>query len=311
MIDYNKADNAWKELDELDKLDLIYLSNIYYDFGTDDKDEVSPSYFEKSNNGLYYSTKEDKRGPRDLFNCSLDLCTLFNNHTHVIFDVAKALKTPQYPMVVLGEISYFDRVFKEEEIIHTWAYIQNETEFADYKKSQRKNFKITYMFDIKDDIYEDIYNKTKALIDTAEEVIDQHIMRTIKVKGDVLITDPCYFFKREDWGVFDAFYRFDDIGIHNSLCRGTIYGDWSCTVLDKDKKNVLGTFCADSGMVSVCLLDEVLKYSGDKIKPYIENGSACVIKDFDGEIHFEVRNEENLVIVGTGNKPFITLQTGL
>ena len=49
------------------------------------------------------------------------------------------------------------------------------------------------------------------------------------------------------------------LGIKNYICRDTLYGDWSCTTYNSDTHEKLGEFCADSGMVGVYLLDEVLK----------------------------------------------------
>lgn len=47
------------------------------------------------------------------------------------------------------------------------------------------------------------------------------------------------------------------------ICRDTITGDWPCATFKADTNEELGNFCADSGMVAVFLLEEVLKYNPD------------------------------------------------
>lgn len=94
--------------------------------------------------------------------------------------------------------------------------------------------------------------------------------------------------------------------------------------MEKDSGVVLGHFCADAGLVSVFLLDEVLKYN-PKYTDHLNN-PHCVtwIKDFDGEVmitsrDYEYLDEETEVliqddevsVVGMGNINFYTTQTGL
>lgn len=72
-----------------------------------------------------------------------------------------------------------------------------------------------------------------------------------------------------------------------------------------------GNFCADSGMVAVFLLDEVLKYNPNILK-YIEDHPWCftVIQDFDGDVQYYLDNSGAAHIIGKGNINFFTLQTG-
>lgn len=76
--------------------------------------------------------------------------------------------------------------------------------------------------------------------------------------------------------------------------------------------NKLGAFCADAGMVSVFLLDEVLKYNPDFSK-WIEKHPWCVttIRDFEGDVQYHVDEDGDAHIVGKGNINFFTSQTGL
>lgn len=163
----------------------------------------------------------------------------------------------------------------------------------------------------------------------------------MKVKGTIVITDPCYL---------KSYY---------SSClmrRNTIYGDWSCMVYkgtmegnslpaqwydfyfkffyeynsepirsNQDAKKekyeefmafkkkwledyCLGEFCADAGEVGVFEYDNL----NDENKQWIKEHPWCaaVIEDFDGDVEFVVK-DDSLHIIGTGNKPFFTVQSGL
>jgi len=113
------------------------------------------------------------------------------------------------------------------------------------------------------------------------------------------------------------------LGIKNYLTRDTIYGDWSCTTYNTDTKEELGEFCADAGLVSVFLLDEVLAYNSD-FDYYTERPwTTTLIKGFDGNIEIEVvkynyenedtgetQEDEEVRVIGRGNINFYTTQTG-
>lgn len=145
--------------------------------------------------------------------------------------------------------------------------------------------------------------------------------REIFLSGDVLITDPCYFVKEEDddkVNFYDS--SLEAIGIPHSYCHDTIYGDWSCTVIDQDEKDI-GNFCADAGAVVVALWDEVKKYNPAFNYPQTRPWTACIIKDFEGTVKFSITEDDGymtLEILGNGkNKKtgapfsFRGFQTGL
>ena len=92
----------------------------------------------------------------------------------------------------------------------------------------------------------------------------------------------------DDWDVCNYGSNMESIGIHHYMTRDTLYGDWSCTTFDLDAKERIGEFCADAGLVSVLLLDEVLKYNPNfdyhKNKPW----TTTLIKDFKGTVQFVV-----------------------
>lgn len=148
----------------------------------------------------------------------------------------------------------------------------------------------------------------------------------MKFKGSIIITDPCYICKDEDWDKI----MFDDdlsyIGFKTSIKEDTIYGDWDCTTFNSGKFDpkemrtkylnaiyktpfILGKFCADAGQVCVVYVTDVMKYNPEFFTKY---GQWCytLIPDFDGEIEYCVEDDEAF-IVGTGNKNFFTCQTDL
>ena len=114
----------------------------------------------------------------------------------------------------------------------------------------------------------------------------------------------------DDWERSNYGENMENIGIHNCITTDTLYGDWSCTTLEKNTNKVLGNFCADAGMVGVFLLDEVLKYNPEFEKDLEKDWVVTVIKNFDGEVEFSVEEDE-VSVIGTGNINFYTKQTGL
>ncbi len=130
------------------------------------------------------------------------------------------------------------------------------------------------------------------------------------IKDDVIITDPCYVVKDEDW---------DKLGFINYIS-----GDWSCTTFAmpiEDLKDVIdnpdsgkeysaiGNFCA--GMVCALSMNEVIKYNPEFPK-WIETHPWCVtvVPGFDGVIDYYVDSNEEAHIYGIGNVNFYTTQTG-
>lgn len=132
-----------------------------------------------------------------------------------------------------------------------------------------------------------------------------------------------------DWELCNYGEDMEELGIKNYICRDTLYGDWSCTTYNSDTHEKIGEFCADAGMVGVFLLDEVLKYNPDFNYHVERPWTTTLIKDFDGEVDFEVIHTEgvyeddtefhskedrweddSVIVVGRGNINFETRQTG-
>lgn len=201
----------------------------------------------------------------------------------------------------------------------------------------------------------------------------------MKFKGTIIITDPCYVIKKDnypspkpsdfnlpesirtkpyteyktpdelaykaacekyfaeynekdDWSRCDCGYNMEALGISTYFTEDTIYGDWGCSTykiaeypykvinnfVEAEEKGKdykidcfkLGDFCADAGLVSVFLLDEVRKYNPD-IDEWIASHDWCVttIPDFVGEVNYYVDKNKEAHIIGIGNINFFTIQT--
>lgn len=159
----------------------------------------------------------------------------------------------------------------------------------------------------------------------------------MKFKGDIIITDPCYIIRKDrnnDWRKCDYGSNMEALGIKTYMTRDTIYGDWSCHTFNTETNEPIGEFCADAGLVSVFLLDEVLKYNPEFDYHLNRKWTTTLIKDFDGDITMEVVEfeeddyefdeetyeliptgkkitDEEVRVIGTGNINFYTSQTGL
>lgn len=122
--------------------------------------------------------------------------------------------------------------------------------------------------------------------------------------GDIIITDPCYIMRAEhhgtapltdnDWDACECGDKMEVLGIHHYMTRDTLYGDWGCTVFNTDTEKAIGEFCADAGLVSVFLLDEVLKYNPDFDYHKERDWTTTLISDFMGTVRFVVEHEEGV-----------------
>jgi hypothetical protein len=95
----------------------------------------------------------------------------------------------------------------------------------------------------------------------------------------------------DDWEVCEYGDRMDKLGFTPQcyMTRDTLYGDWSCTTFDLNTKEEIGGFCADAGLVSVFLLDDILKYNPDYKDHLDKSWCATHIKDFKGTVQFVVK----------------------
>lgn len=133
-----------------------------------------------------------------------------------------------------------------------------------------------------------------------------------------------------DWELTGCGENMGILGLTHYMTSTTYYGDWGCTVYNIKTDQKLGEFCADSGMVGVFNLEEVLMYNPD-FKKFIEEHPWCVtvIENFNGNVEFEIKEtpggvidkdgnghrkgevwtNKELSVVGKGNIEFRSLQT--
>lgn len=166
----------------------------------------------------------------------------------------------------------------------------------------------------------------------------------MKFKGTIVITDPCYVDENNrigncinestiygDWSCFtyigtaeqcknkaksweilylDFFQRRNsaDLSKEEKLNLLSIYESSKREYL---KSNCYGEFCADSGRVGVYLMNDILEHYPWK-REWIKQHPwrVTIIEDFDGEVEYVVDSDDSAHIVGNGNKPFWTSQSG-
>lgn len=124
----------------------------------------------------------------------------------------------------------------------------------------------------------------------------------------------CRALCNDDWDFCEYGDNMSILGFTNHLSDRTLYGDWSCTTFDRDTGEDIGKFCADSGMVGVFLLDEVLRYNPHYNNHIHKKWTTTWIKDFHGEVELVVNTdpegEEYVEVIGRGNINFVGRQTG-
>lgn len=130
----------------------------------------------------------------------------------------------------------------------------------------------------------------------------------------------------DDWIRSNYGLDMDVLGIHTYITKPTICGDWSCRTFNPYTGEDYGEFCADTGRVSVFLLDEVLKYNPKFNYHSDREWTTTWIKNFSGYVQIVVEEEkypddelsEYIVkVVGNGHNTstgepitFITEQAG-
>ena len=113
--------------------------------------------------------------------------------------------------------------------------------------------------------------------------------------------------------IYDEVDKLTNEGLGYDAAWEFMYKDLqSLQTTHETKFTKLGKFCADSGMVCVVYLDEVLKVN-PTFKQWADEHDWCVtiIEDFDGDVRYIVDDNDEAHIVGEGNINFYTTQTGL
>jgi len=135
---------------------------------------------------------------------------------------------------------------------------------------------------------------------------------------DIVITDPCYVVKDEDWGKSSYGRDLKVFGVTNYLTRDTLYGDWSCTAYSLDEGGKpIGEFCADAGLVSVLSLRDAVKKINLNFEQWAKDHDWCVtiIKNFTGFVQIKTAfnsstGEIDVYVSGNGSINFVGEQTG-
>ena len=124
----------------------------------------------------------------------------------------------------------------------------------------------------------------------------------MKFKGTIIITDPCYITKDEDYERTNYGKDLDMLGFSTFLVAYTGFGDWDNNIT-KNNGEHLGGFCADSGQVCVVLEQELDNYNPDFFLDYASHTYAKV-EDFEGDIEIDRSCDWWTVIRGEGNINF-------
>lgn len=147
------------------------------------------------------------------------------------------------------------------------------------------------------------------------DVREQHMVAD---NDTIIITDPCYLMKDEDWDEFLdknfslyptslADYLRNEHDFGEVIAADTGIGDWNNEVYTVDGKDTtLGRFSADAGMVAVFTFSDLSNYGydEDKLERLVKNGCATIIPNYSGDIMLEYEYTEDetpvAVIMGTG-----------
>lgn len=166
---------------------------------------------------------------------------------------------------------------------------------------------------------------------TDVKLLGTKVIKEMNFDCDIIITDPCY--------IRNGDYSFVNV---DCIINSTLYGDWSCHVWKaKDysectEENVIGEFCADSGMVIVANYNQLLKVNTEA-EEFVKNHPWCatVIRGFKGKVQMvqfdreythldncdpddpfgwrkgDTYKDQSLELFGIGNINWIGAQTGL
>lgn len=192
-------------------------------------------------------------------------------------------------------ISSFDSEFHWAELHYIIAYDENEfpelsdEELEAYELERREEFNRET-----ENFHKMCSNYSRMKYELAYG-IDKVTDMEMEFDGDIVITDPCYFIQdSNDWYRYGYGENLNELGFTNYMTRSTLYGDWSCTVLDRKTREELGTFCADAGLVGVYLLDEIMKYNPGYKDVKENHWSATCIRNFKGIVEFKVVHTEGI-----------------
>lgn len=208
---------------------------------------------------------------------------------------------------IKNEIAH-NEICKDTKIIHLKGdIIITDPSYITKTGMDKCNGPIPKRPDIGDDLHAEYYRYLM------NKPVDEDILKRI---SEYVANMKEWAMKYEDdWFAFDG--DFTQLGFENYIMHDTLYGDWSCTTFNKDTKEPIGEFCADTGMVGVFLLEEVLRYNPDFNYHLEKPWTTTWIKDFDGDVQIQIIGDEKdrgvsnaeVIVTGTGTVNFIGIQT--
>lgn len=145
--------------------------------------------------------------------------------------------------------------------------------------------------------FERITGRMEPVASIARDLLgpyDEYLDETIALpRGNYVVTDPCYLLRDgEGYGELAE-------SLPVFKMRGTLYGDWSCTMFrtesaEPDGNPVpVGQFCADAGLVCVADWDGAVRHNPDVASwPDGRPWTMTVLRGFEGVATFRVTEEE-------------------
>ena len=158
---------------------------------------------------------------------------------------------------------------------------EDESDYPDYRRLTKEE--VDNLNEIERILYESDFD------DAHTHTSDQYKREEALYKKAI---DDYYDANESDWDKCNCGENMNILGFSSYLVHNTIYGDWSCTTFNSDTNEVFGHFCADAGLVSVFLLNEVLKYNPDFDYHLNRDWTTTWIKDFKGTIQIVIEEEE-------------------
>lgn len=139
-----------------------------------------------------------------------------------------------------------------------------------------------------------------------------------------IVTDPCYLIDKDVWADCCKEAELPNHGWDNELFNARVaneltkmtgqkawasdtgFGDWDNTIHGNPDKIIQSEFCADSGMVSVCILTDDMEAKLRAEYPYGFNTLGAII-ECDGEVQVKFDKDDpdwTVVYIDDGSDTF-------
>lgn len=223
-----------------------------------------------------------------------------NSMIRLCEEIEPYLRNPNYVNIYDQYLDSEVKEFDGDIIITDPCYIEKET-----KEVGKYPVMIDFLSYKKESEYPDYKKLTKSEIknldDVEQALFDLGIDESFLYKSKQYEEENKRYEKAleeyrnnniSDWEKCNYGSNMEVLGIHTYLTHDTIYGDWSCTTFNTDTNEILGHFCADAGLVSVFLLDEVLKYNPSFDYHLDRDWTTTLIKDFKGTVQIIIEEYE-------------------